>query len=107
MTDEDAAAAEADDGTAFEVFARIGPADRALVHVGSVRGHDPFLAWHSAREIYTRRENVTLLWVVPRSAIVSGDEHQGTLGNGLQRDYRLPSYPGRGRRLRAAGGDPV
>ena len=87
---------------AYEVFVRTGEESHAIVHVGSVRGRDPFLAWHSARETYTRRENATLLWVVPRAAIVADGEHHGTLGGGMQRTYRLPSHPGRARRAREA-----
>ena len=54
--------AQAIDGDAYEVFGQFGTT-REIAHLGSVRGRDPELAWHAAKEVYTRRERATLLWV--------------------------------------------
>ncbi len=57
----------------YEVFLQIGGEGRPIQLVGSVRASDERLAWQSAKEIYTRRENCTALWVVPRSALFVGE----------------------------------
>lgn len=89
------------DEPAFEVFARYGGAQKPIAHVGSVRAADPALAWHAAREVYTRREDCSLLWVVPRSAVSPGSaEEQETLQTSQRLTYRLPAFPGAHRRAR-------
>lgn len=86
----------------FEVFAQIGGSGRPIQHVGSVRGADPLLAWHAAKEIYTRREDCSALWVAPRSSfMVSETEDLSVLSRGSSRRYRLPKYPSAHRRARS------
>jgi ring-1,2-phenylacetyl-CoA epoxidase subunit PaaB len=89
------------DPTAYEVFARFGGWEKPLQHVGSVRGADPELAWHAAKEAYTRREKCLALWVVPRTCItMSTDDDQIPLTAGARMTYRLPAFPSAHRRAR-------
>ncbi len=100
-----------DESDVFEVFAQIGGSGRPIQHVGSVRGADPHLAWHAAKEIYTRREDCSVLWVAPRLAfLISEAEDLSVLSRGSSRRYRLPKYPSAHRRARtkaSGGGDEV
>lgn len=93
------------DDHSYEAFAQFGGAGKPIQHVGSVRGVDPELAWHAAKEAYTRREDCTLLWVVPRGAIVAGVCKDGQdleiLSSGNRAEFRKPAYPSRHRRGRA------
>lgn len=92
---------------AFEVFAQFGEG-KPVSYVGSVRGADPLLAWHSAKEAYTRREHCTLLWVVPRAAVMASTPQDAVvLDSGIRMSYRVPTYPSGQRRSRgkAAGGE--
>ena len=85
----------------YEVFARFGDQDQPIRWVGNVRADDPELAWHAAREIYTRRENCTLLWVARRSEMVFSDPADTLLLRLSKRlEYRLPGFPARHRRDR-------
>ena len=89
------------DATAFEAFARFGGWDKPLQHVGSVRAADPELAWHAAKEAYTRREKCVALWVVPRSCVtMSTEDDITTLLAGGRMTYRLPAFPSARRRAR-------
>jgi ring-1,2-phenylacetyl-CoA epoxidase subunit PaaB len=89
------------DADVYEVFARFGGPDEPVRWVGNVRAGDPELAWHAAREIYTRREDCTRLWVAQRSAMVfSEPEDDGLLRASARMGYRLPGFPGRHRRDR-------
>ncbi|MEU9889576.1 1,2-phenylacetyl-CoA epoxidase subunit PaaB [Sphaerisporangium sp. NPDC051011] len=46
-------------------------------HAGSLRAPDAALALHSARDLYTRREEGVSLWVVPSRSMTSSDpEHK-------------------------------
>jgi ring-1,2-phenylacetyl-CoA epoxidase subunit PaaB len=82
---------------AYEVFAQV-QAGKPLAHVGSVRAPDPILAWQSARAAFGRRDNLSTLWVVPRSAIVTQTEEDEP---GLQARSRAPHrQPGAPIRLR-------
>lgn len=84
----------------YEVFAQFGP-NKDICLVGSVRAGDPVLAWHAAKETYTRRERCSQLWVVPRDAVIaSGPDDQTVLLSGMRMDFRTPAYPGRHRRAR-------
>jgi ring-1,2-phenylacetyl-CoA epoxidase subunit PaaB len=89
----------------FEVFVQVGT-ERSLEHVGSVRGADAELAWHAAKEAFTRREACTTLWVVPRACVMSGlPSDQLLLRAGTTRRYRVPGFPSRHRRSRSAAVD--
>lgn len=84
----------------YEVFAQFGE-DGTLENVGSVRATDDVLAWHAAKEAYTRREDCKVLWVVPRFAIVvSTDDDRVVLAAGTRADWRSPAFPSRHRRQR-------
>lgn len=89
------------DATAFEVFARFGGWEKPLQHVGSVRAADPDLAWHAAKEAYTRREKCVDLWVVQRSCVTrsTGADATALLAGGRM-TYRLPAFPSAHRRAR-------
>ena len=90
-----------DEPNVFEVFAQFGGSGKPVQYIGSVRGSDPVLAWHAAKEIYTRREDCTLLWVAPRSSFtVSVPEDALGLGRGSTRRYRVPNFPSSHRRAR-------
>lgn len=85
----------------YEVFAQFGGSERPITHQGSVRAAYQDLAWHAAKEAYTRRENCSLLWVIPRTAIVSStEEDEVVLQTGRRLGFRQPAYPGRLRRSR-------
>lgn len=89
----------------YEVFLQIGGEGRPIQLVGSVRASDEHLAWQCAKEIYTRRENCTALWVVPRSAIFVGEGIDlELLREGTSRMFRVPGYPSAHRRDRGGVG---
>lgn len=95
-----------DDRYAYEVFAQFGGAGKPITYVGSVRAADPVLAWQAARDAYTRREDCSLLWVVPRSACTRSDPADGmALRPGSSQRYRMPNYPSSRRRARANRAD--
>lgn len=56
----------------FEVFVR---ANRGLshVHVGSLHAPDEQMALRNARDLYTRRNEGTSIWVVAAAAITTSD----------------------------------
>jgi 1,2-phenylacetyl-CoA epoxidase PaaB subunit len=91
----------------YEVFGRFGSDPTQPVRwLGSVRNGDPELAWHAAKEIYTRREDCTLLWVARRSGMVMSEPaDEEVLRTPKRLTYRTPVFPGRHRRdrERAAG----
>lgn len=89
----------------YEVFLQIGGNGKPIQLAGSVRASDRELAWQSAKEIYTRREDCTVLWVVPRGCIYEGDENlRETLSNGTGREFRIAGFPSRHRRERGHRG---
>lgn len=53
----------------FEVFVR-GRQSLNHVHVGSLHAADEQMALHSARDVYTRRNEGVSIWVV-RSALIT------------------------------------
>jgi 1,2-phenylacetyl-CoA epoxidase PaaB subunit len=90
------------DADVYEVFARFGDDPQEPIRwVGNVRSGDPELAWHAAKEIYTRREDCTLLWVAQRSAMVLSEPSDAeALRSPSRLGYRVPAFPGRHRRAR-------
>ena len=86
----------------YEVFSRFGDDPQEPIRwVGNVRCGDPELAWHAAKEIYTRREDCTLLWVAQRSGmVVSEPSDAEALRSPRRLAYRVPAFPGRHRRAR-------
>ncbi len=92
-------------GAVYEVFVQIGGVGRPIQLVGSVRASDKNLAWQTAKEIFTRRENCTALWVVPRESIFVGEEFDlAVLREGTGRMFRVPGYPSAHRRERGGVG---
>lgn len=84
----------------YEVFAQFG-VGKDITLVGTVRATDPELAWHAAKESYTRRERCTQLWVAPRTAFLMSDaSDKEVLLAGRRMDFRGPAYPGSLRRAR-------
>lgn len=86
----------------YEVFARFGDSPAEPIRwMGNVRAGDPELAWHAAKEIYTRRERCTVLWVAQRCHItMSGPEDAEALRSPSRLGYRVPAFPGLHRRDR-------
>ena len=91
----------------YEVFARFGDNTAPISWLGSIRSGSPELAWHAAKEIYTRREaECSVLWVARRSGMVkSGPEDAEIMLSPDRLAYRTPSFPGRHRRDRSRVGD--
>ena len=54
----------------WEVFTQKKPG-MPYEHAGSVRAADKELALTNARDVYSRRNEATCIWVVPSDAIVS------------------------------------
>ncbi|MEW6470712.1 MAG: 1,2-phenylacetyl-CoA epoxidase subunit B [Actinomycetota bacterium] len=80
------------DRDAYEVFAQFGGAGKPITYIGSVRAADPVLAWQAARNAYTRREDCSLLWVVPRAAMIRSDPGDAlVLRQGSGQRYRRPN----------------
>jgi phenylacetate-CoA oxygenase PaaH subunit len=86
------AAAIEGSGEPFEVFRQERPGG-PMVHVGNLCAPDPRLALHYAREIYARRGEALVLWVVRRADIREIDDPD-LLHPPLERRYRTPAgYP--------------
>ncbi|MGH9154715.1 MAG: 1,2-phenylacetyl-CoA epoxidase subunit PaaB [Acidimicrobiales bacterium] len=77
----------------WEVFVR---ARRGLSHnhVGSLHAPDASGALHSARDVYTRRQEGVSIWVVPASAITasSPDEKDPFFAPAADKVYRHPTF---------------
>jgi ring-1,2-phenylacetyl-CoA epoxidase subunit PaaB len=57
-------------GALWEVFVQTKPG-QPHKHCGSVHAHDKEMALQNARDLYTRRNEGTSLWVIPSSQIIS------------------------------------
>jgi len=57
-------------GALWEVFVQKKPG-LPFVHCGNLHAFDKEMALQNARDLYTRRNEGTALWVVPSDAIVS------------------------------------
>jgi len=77
----------------WEVFLR---SKRGLnhVHVGSLRAADSEMALQHARDLYTRRNEGTSIWVVPSAAIAasSPDERDPFFAPSADKVYRHPTF---------------
>lgn len=90
------------DDHAFEVFCQVGQGE-PISHVGSVSAPDELLAWQSAKEVYGRRDDLSVLWVVPRSAIIGQDPGDaGALQARERSPHRQPAHPIKIRKQRTA-----
>lgn len=84
----------------YEVFAQTQPG-KPLTHVGSVRAADPILAWQAAKDAFGRRDDLSALWVVPQSAIVTRTAaDEPALQARSRAPYRQPGAPIRFRKER-------
>ncbi len=75
-------------GEVYEVF-RQEKDGEPMRHAGNVRAPDPELAVHYAREFYSRRQESTRLWIVPRAAIQDLSDPD-LLNPPLDRSFKKP-----------------
>jgi ring-1,2-phenylacetyl-CoA epoxidase subunit PaaB len=77
----------------WEVFVR---PRRGLshVHVGSLHADDAEVALRNARDVFTRREEGTSIWVVPSGSVVasSPDEKDAFFDPAGDKPYRHPTF---------------
>lgn len=80
-------------GDVWEVFIQSKPG-LAHKHAGNVHATDKEMALQNARDLYTRRQEGTSIWVVPTSAIVaSSPEDEGAFFEPANdKVYRHPTY---------------
>lgn len=80
-------------GPLWEVFIQSKPG-QPFKHAGSVHGYDKEMAIENARDIYTRRNEGTGLWVVPSDAIVavSSSEASSFFEPADDKIYRHPTF---------------
>jgi ring-1,2-phenylacetyl-CoA epoxidase subunit PaaB len=71
----------------FEVF-RCEEEGGVMQHVGSVQAPNLEFAGQYAREVYSRRQEATKLWVVPRESILVIDD-EDFLRPPLDRSFRM------------------
>jgi ring-1,2-phenylacetyl-CoA epoxidase subunit PaaB len=64
------------------------------VHAGSVHADDAQLALRNARDVFTRREEGTSIWVVPAAAVTasSPDEKDAFFDPAADKIYRHPTF---------------
>lgn len=77
----------------FEVFVR-GKRGLNHVHVGSLHAPDEQMALHSARNLYTRRNEGVSIWVVRSEAVAasSPDEKDPYFEPSGDKVYRHPTF---------------
>ena len=77
----------------YEVFVRTG---RGLshVHAGSLHAPDDAMALRNARDLYTRRNEGSSVWVVPTIAVTSSDPDSkgGFFESASGKNYRHATY---------------
>lgn len=77
----------------WEVFVRTS---RGLshVHAGSLHAADATMALRNARDLYTRRNEGTSVWVVPAESVVSSDPDSkgGFFESSQGKNYRHATY---------------
>ena len=80
-------------GPLWEVFVQ-KKAGQPFVHCGSLRAFDKEMALENARDLYTRRNEGSALWVVPANAIVaSSPEDAGSFFEpSNDKVYRHPTF---------------
>ena len=72
-----------DNITVWEVFIQ-SKNGLAHKHVGNVHANDKIMALENARELYTRRNEGSCIWVVKASEIVSSETEDSEAFFGLQ-----------------------
>jgi phenylacetate-CoA oxygenase PaaH subunit len=91
---------EPDGGRAWEVFRQEKDGD-PMTHAGNILAPDEELALHYARELASRRQESTRIWVVPRSAVTVLDDPD-LLQPPLDRSFKKPGGYVMREKLRAA-----
>lgn len=63
-------------------------------HAGNVHAADAEMALQNARDLYTRRQEGTSIWVVPTEAIVASnpDDSDAFFDPAQDKIYRTPTY---------------
>lgn len=84
---------ENSEGPLWEVFiqAKTGVPHK---HAGSVHAPDKEMALQNARDVYTRRNEGTSIWVVPAEAIVASQpgDHESFFEPADDKVYRHPKF---------------
>ena len=77
----------------WEVFVR-SSAGLAHKHVGSLHAADARMALQNARDVYTRRNEGTSIWVVKSSDVVASDpdESASLFEPAADKTFRHPTY---------------
>lgn len=80
-------------GALWEVFIQAKPG-QPYKHAGSVHAYDKEMAIENARDVYTRRNEGTALWVVPADQIiaVSSTEASAFFEPSDDKVYRHPTF---------------
>lgn len=80
-------------GDVWEVFVQSKPG-LPHKHAGSVHATDKEMALQNARDLYTRRNEGTCIWVVPLNAIVSSlpDDAGAFFDPANDKAYRHPTH---------------
>jgi ring-1,2-phenylacetyl-CoA epoxidase subunit PaaB len=89
---EPEAAAKAD-WPLWEIFIR-SASGLAHKHVGSLHAADAGMALQNARDVYTRRNEGTSIWVVESSDVIASkpDEREMFFGAAEDKTFRQPTY---------------
>jgi ring-1,2-phenylacetyl-CoA epoxidase subunit PaaB len=85
--------AKENQGPVWEVFIQSKPG-QPFKHAGSIHAFDKEMAIENARDVYTRRNEGTALWVVPGDAIVavSNSEASSFFEPSDDKIYRHPTF---------------
>ncbi|MBL4704587.1 MAG: 1,2-phenylacetyl-CoA epoxidase subunit B [Flavobacteriales bacterium] len=80
-------------GPLWEVFVQAKPG-LSFKHAGSLHAYDKEMAIESARDLYTRRNEGSMLWVVPSSEIVAVplNEAESFFEPAIDKIYRHPTF---------------
>jgi ring-1,2-phenylacetyl-CoA epoxidase subunit PaaB len=80
-------------GQLWEVFIQSKPG-QPFKHAGSIHAFDRDLAIENARDVYTRRNEGTSLWVVPSKEIVAIDIREASyfFESADDKIYRHPTF---------------
>jgi ring-1,2-phenylacetyl-CoA epoxidase subunit PaaB len=80
-------------GEVWEVFIQSKPG-LPHKHVGNVHATDKEMALHNARDLYTRRQEGSSIWVVPGNQIVASmpDDAESFFDPSDDKTYRHPTY---------------
>jgi ring-1,2-phenylacetyl-CoA epoxidase subunit PaaB len=86
-------AAPAERWPLWEIFVR-SASGLAHKHVGSLHAADAEMALQNARDVYTRRNEGTSVWVVKSSDVVASrpDEREMYFGPAESKTFRQPTY---------------